>query len=229
MSGTNKSSFVHDKSPQSFFDAFNTFIMSPDKKVFEKLMSKNFFLELTRQVPGDVVELGVFRGSGLFAWLKMLSFLGLNRRVYGFDIFNSELLVSGISTQDRDVMSSLFEERGFNPTGYGEVLQALIDNAGFSNCDLVSGDVFSSIPMFLESNPGFRASIINFDLDTEEPTYFALTQLWERLVVGGVLIFDEYAINEWTESAAVDRFVKEKGLDLRSTNIYSPSAFVIKS
>jgi hypothetical protein len=65
-------------------------------------------------------------------------------------------------------------------------------------------------------------------MDTEDPTYFALEQLWERLVVGGVLIFDEYAINEWTESDAVDRFVSEKNLQLKSTNLASPSAYIIK-
>lgn len=52
--------FVHDKSPQEFIDAFNLFIMSSDHKVFDKLMSKRFFLELTQEIPGDVVELGVF-------------------------------------------------------------------------------------------------------------------------------------------------------------------------
>jgi hypothetical protein len=228
-SDMDKTNFVHDKSPQEFFDAFNTFIMSADKKVFEKLISKNYFLDLTKHIPGDVVELGVFRGSGIFGWLKMLSYLGLNRRVYGFDIFDSELLLSSITTQDRNIMSSLFEDRGFDPLGYEELLRARIANSGFSNFDLVSGDVFNSIPNFLESNPGFRASVINFDLDTEEPTYFALTHMWERLVIGGVLVFDEYAINEWTESSAVDRFVKEKGLRLQSTNIYSPSAYVLKT
>ena len=93
-------------------------------------------------------------------------------------------------------MSSLFEDGGFYPLGNEELLQTRIANSDFSNFELVLGDVFDSIPSFLESNPGFRASVINFDLDTEEPTYFALTQIWQRLVVGGVLVFDEYAINE---------------------------------
>ncbi len=228
MSQENDKSFIHDESPQEFFNAFNYFIMSSDKKVFNKLMSKNFFLELTKDIPGDVLELGVFRGSGVFAWLKMLDYQGLNRRVYGFDIFNSDLLLSGIETKDRNVMSSLFQERGFSPVGYEYILRTQLRNTGFLNFDLVAGDIFDTIPDFLSKNPGFRAAVINFDMDTEDPTYFALEQLWERLVVGGVLIFDEYAINEWTESDAVDRFVSEKNLQLKSTNLASPSAYIIK-
>ena len=94
MTDVSKNYFVHDLSPQEFFDAFNAFIMSSDKKVFNKLMSKHFFLDMTKGVPGDVMELGVFRGSGLFSWLKMLNYQERNKRVYGFDIFDSELLLS---------------------------------------------------------------------------------------------------------------------------------------
>lgn len=228
MNDASESIFVHDQSPQEFFDAFNLFIMSSDNKVFNKLMSKHFFLEMTKGVPGDVLELGVFRGSGVFSWLKMLDYLNVNKRVYGFDIFDSELLLSGIGTKDRDVMASLFQERGFSPVGYQDVLVSKLVESGFSNFELVAGDVFDTIPDFLERNPGFRASLINFDMDTEEPTYFALDKLWGRLVVGGVLVFDEYAINEWTESDAVDRFISEKNLQLLSTNLFSPSAYLIK-
>ena len=228
MNDVNKNYFVHDQSPQEFFDAFNAFIMSSDKKVFNKLMSKHFFLDMTKGVPGDVMELGVFRGSGLFSWLKMLNYQETNKHVYGFDIFDSELLLSGIGTQDRDVMSSLFQDRGFSPVGYQDVLSSMLLESGFSNFELVAGDIFETLPAFLQKNPGFRASLINFDMDTEEPTYFALEKLWDRVVVGGVLIFDEYGINEWTESDAVDRFITEKNLQLKSTNLFSPSAYIVK-
>jgi hypothetical protein len=48
-------------------------------------------------------------------------------------------------------------------------------------------------------------------------------------VRGGVLIFDEYAINEWTESIAVDQFVNEFGLELKRTQYEAPSAYIIKT
>ncbi len=221
-------SFIHDESPQEFFDAFNFFVMASDKKVFNKLISKHFFLEITKSVPGDVMELGVFRGSGMFSWIKMLNYFGINRRVYGFDIFDSDLLISGIETQDRNVMSNLFQDRGFNPSGYQTVLEAKLKDSGFYNFDLITGDIFDTIPEFLGKNPGFRAAVINFDMDTDEPTYFALEKLWDRLVVGGVMVFDEYAINEWTESDAVDRFIRERNLQIRATHLSSPSAYIVK-
>ena len=93
---------------------------------------------------------------------------------------------------------------------------------------MIVGNVFETIPVFLKNNPGFRASIINFDLDTYEPTIFCLNQLWDRLVPGGIMIFDEYGVNEWTESDAVDAFIQTKSLSLNSTPYFAPSAYIVK-
>lgn len=222
--------FIHDSQDQNFYDSFNNFIFSNDIKVFNKLISKYLFLDKTEKIPGDIVELGVFKGSGMVTWLKMLKSKSINnKKCIGFDIFDKSELIKNINTNDDILMNSLFEDRGFNPKGYGDILSKLITSAGYINYEIVTGNVFETIPIYIEKNPGFRASIINFDLDTEEPTYFCLSQLYDRIVPGGIMIFDEYGINEWTESAAVDKFIYERGLILQRTNFDSPSAFIIKA
>ena len=184
---------------------------------------------MTKDVPGDVVELGVFKGSGIFAWLKMLKHLHQSRKVYGFDFFNSEALSNSIDTTDKAWMKSLFGSRGFDPLGYEDALKNQLTESGFTNFELVVGDVTQTIPVFLKNNPGFRASVINFDLDLEKPTYSALTDLWDHLVPGGVLVFDDYAINEWTESNGVDQFMFEKKATIKTTNSSMPSAYILKN
>jgi hypothetical protein len=221
--------FIHDSSPQEFYNSYNDFIISHDIKIFNKLVSKFLLVEMTSKVPGDIIELGVFKGSGMVGWLKILKSFGIiNKKCIGFDIFDSNELVENISTVDRELMKRLFVDRNFNPDGYGLVLKNKISAIGFNNFDIITGDVFKTIPEYLNNNPGFRASVVNFDLDTAEPTYYCLNSLWERVVVGGVLVFDEYGINEWTESNAVDKFISEMGLKLQRTNYESPSAFIIK-
>ena len=47
--------------------------------------------------------------------------------------------------------------------------------------------------------------------------------MYDRIVKGGIIVLDEYACEKWTESNAVDRFLKEHnyaqtGLD-KSTSI----------
>jgi hypothetical protein len=220
--------FIHDDMPQEFYDHFNEFIFANESKVFEKLVSKVQLVTYVKDVPGSIVELGVFKGSGLVAWLKVCRTLNLRKRVYGFDFFDANSVVSSITTSDKELMSSLFKTRGTDFAISSEVVNSKIQSAGFANFELISGDVKDTLPIFLQSNPGFRASLVNFDLDTYEPTIFALENLWDRLTKGGIMVFDEYAINEWTESDAVDQFINKHNLELISTNLFAPSAFLRK-
>ena len=221
--------FVHDDQPQSVYDAFNEFIFSSDRKLYSKLISKYCFADLTKNIPGDIVELGVFKGSGIVAWLKALELSSVNhKKALGFDFFDDKGLLESINTEDKEVMRSLFTDRGFDPKGYDAVLGKLLIDAKFNNFELIKGHVTETVPVYLEKNPGFRASIINFEMDIEEPTEFCLDLLWPRVCRGGVLIFDEYAINEWTESNAVDRFCEKHQLELKSTPYFAPSAYLVK-
>jgi hypothetical protein len=141
--------FIHDLQTQDFYDAYNKFIFSNDSKVFNKLASKFFFLELTRKVPGEIVELGVFKGSGIAGWLKVCRSIQSTRRVIGFDFFNQEALVESIKTSDANMMNSLFADRNFDPSGYGATLMGMLNQMNFQNFDLIEGDVFETIPKYL--------------------------------------------------------------------------------
>ena len=45
---------------QDMYNNYNGFIFSNDRVVFNKLYSKMFFYEMTKKLPGDIVECGVF-------------------------------------------------------------------------------------------------------------------------------------------------------------------------
>jgi len=223
--------FIHDTQPQDFYDAFNAFIMSSDTKTFAKLISKFKFIESTKDLPGDILELGVFKGSGLFGWLKSMAVNSImNKRVIGFDLFDENTLVKTLSGSQAEMMSSLFENRGFSHSSgdYCDQLRQLITSCGFNNLELVKGDICKTLENFLNDRPGFRASVINFDLDVDEPTSIALELLWPRLVPNGIAIFDEYAIDEWDESNAVDRFITKYKLSICTTGFLAPTAYIVK-
>ena len=205
--------------------------MSNDTKILAKLLSKQKFIRETKNLPGDILELGVFKGSGLYAWLKICQIEGLtNKKVYGFDIFNEKDLIDSIKTSDSGLMKSLFEDRNFshNEADYKEILENMLIKDGFKQFRLIKGDVSETMKDFLEDNPGLRVSLVNFDLDIYQPTINCLNMLWERIVRGGILIFDEYAIPEWTESDAVDEFLANKDVQLISTRLEAPSAYIVK-
>ena len=74
---------------QKVFDDFNSFIFSSDTKILAKLIARVNFIRMTMDVPGDIVECGVFKGSGIITWLKAKKILSPNsfKKIIGFDIF----------------------------------------------------------------------------------------------------------------------------------------------
>ena len=82
--------------------------------------------------------------------------------------------------------------------------------------EFVLGDASRTIPKYAKNNPGFRIALLNLDFDVYEPTLAALEKFYDRIVGGGIVTIDEYAVANWRESDAVDEFIKGKKLELKS-------------
>jgi len=95
---------------------------------------------------------------------------------------------------------------------------------------LVKGDVSKTTKEFVENNPGFRISLLYIDLDLDEPCYNSLNNLWDRILPGGIIVFDEYEYHKFDESVGVDRFLKDnnKEYEIISTNWIAPTSYMIK-
>jgi hypothetical protein len=74
------------KESQSLFDSFNSFILSEDRRVFSKLISRALLYNEVKDIPGDIVECGVFKGTGLYTFLKLKGLYNTNssKKVVGF-------------------------------------------------------------------------------------------------------------------------------------------------
>jgi hypothetical protein len=218
---------------QELYDGFNNFMISSDLKIFGKFLARTLLFNEVRDVPGDIVECGVFKGTGIFTFLKLKRYFCPNtyKKVIGFDFFNSKELVEFLSPQDKKSMTLLFEGRNFShENSYKENLEKKILESGFQDheFELIDGDVSKTIIDFREKRPGVKISLLYLDLDLEQPTYDVLTALWDRVSSGGIIVFDEYAYHNWSESIGVDRFFQNKNVKINSLNFVAPSAYVIK-
>ena len=85
---------------------------------------------------------------------------------------------------------------------------------------------------FLEETPGLRINLLHLDLDLYEPTYYTLNKLWDLVIPGGVIVFDEYGLVPWGgEATAWDQFCKEKNIKTRLQKFdwcLTPTAYCIK-
>lgn len=222
------------KESQSLFDSFNSFILSEDRRVFSKLISRALLYNEVKDIPGDIVECGVFKGTGLYTFLKLKGLYNPNssKKVVGFDFFDTDQLISSISNKtDKEAMDVLFKERNFtHETSFKEYLSTKLIQDGFLNTDfeLVNGDLSITSKEYSENNPGFKISLMYMDVDLEEPTYNALNNLWDNVTKGGIVVFDEYGYNKWSESKGVDRFIEEKNIEIKSLNYMCPTAYIKK-
>lgn len=219
---------------QSVYDSFNGFILSSDRNIFNKLYSRIKFYEMTKHLMGDIVECGVFKGSGILTWLKILEMNEPNsiKKVIGFDFFNPDFVDDLQDEVDRELMKQVFDrckELEKNELTV-EGVRNKIALAGFNDnkYDLVAGDIALTSKSFLKDKPGLRISILYLDLDLGDPTYDTLNNLWDRVVDGGIVVLDEYAYHGWSESNGVDKFVKEHGLIIYPTNVKTPTAYIVK-
>jgi hypothetical protein len=219
---------------QELYDSFNNFIFSNDIKVFGKLMYKLHFFKLTQHIPGDIVEIGVFKGSGILAWLKILKVFcpNTNKKVIGFDFFSKNNVLE--FTKDKESGGKLNEviNRVVDNDLLLDSVKSKIHTAGFNESKyiLVEGDIQYTTKNFVDLNPGFRISLLYLDADLMEPTYYSLLYFWDRILPGGYIVFDEYEYHAFNESSGVERFLKEKQLEysIETTNFYQPTAFMIK-
>ena len=218
---------------QELYDAFNSFILSSDTKVFGKLLARCLLLDYVKNIPGDIVECGVFKGTGILTLLKAKKFLCPNsiKKVVGFDFYDTDGLLASLSGQDKEAMTTLFRDRGFNhKDSFVNYLNDLILSCGFleHEFDLVKGDISNTALEYSKKNPGLRISLLYIDLDIAKPTYDALSSLWDNVSTGGIVVFDEYAYHCWSESNGADDFFHSKDVQIKSLNFLAPTAYVVK-
>ena len=74
------------------YKSFNDFIFSSDTKIIGKLLHRYDFFSKTSHLPGDIVEVGVFKGSGIASFSKFVDIYcpNSNKQIIGFDIFDPE-------------------------------------------------------------------------------------------------------------------------------------------
>jgi hypothetical protein len=123
-------------------------------------------------LPGDIVDCGVYRGASLFSWGNLIEIFAPHSQkvVIGFDTFSgfsSDLHIE----EDRDHSMKLMEDRTrFLPRSMEEIMSVANTLNLSHRFRLISGDAVKTIPEFVQENRGLRFSLLNLDFDVYEPT-----------------------------------------------------------
>ena len=156
----------------SHLDRFTNFpAWAPRQNVARFLAAAEIYRKIVN-VYGAVIEGGVAGGAGLFTWAHLASILepyNYGRQVIGFDL-----------ADDREVWRNLNELARLHdqnrPLGH------------IPRIELVPGDAAKTIPEYTAHHPELVVALLVCDFTTYEPTRAAMSCVWHRMPVGGVVV-----------------------------------------
>ena len=174
--------------------------------------------KLITDIPGCIVEAGVYRGSSLLTFSKLMEIFSpgdRTRRVFGFDNFKG--LGKFHKKDGKEDPASGKGKGGWSAKNVQAEVEELInicnqDNfiSGHERVRLVVGDLADTLPAFIKDNPGLRISLLHIDVDMYEATKVTLEHLFPLVVPGGLVVFDEYGMIPWAgETEAADEYFKK--------------------
>lgn len=158
------------------------------------MLSRIKLFEMVREMPGSIVECGVYRGNSLML-LQQLSLTlepyAINRTIYGFDTFE------GFRSIDATMDPNDINEAMFSDTD-DELLKQLIDLQDIvrpvnriPKTHLIKGDIARTVPEFVGENPGLCISLLILDTDLYDSTKVALTNFLPHMHKGAIVLLDE--------------------------------------
>ncbi|MCL6290181.1 TylF/MycF/NovP-related O-methyltransferase [Streptomyces sp. 43Y-GA-1] len=182
----------------------------------------NAFILATRHIarhniPGDIVECGVWRGGSMQACARTLLSVGETERdLYLFDTYEGmtpptaeDLRRDGRPAQE--LLDAQGKDRPIWAVASLEDVKAGFENIPYpkERVHYVQGRVEDTVP----AQAPEQISILRLDTDWYASTKHELDHLYGRLVSGGVLLIDDYGY--WQGSRqAVDEFLDKTGEQL---------------
>lgn len=161
---------------------------------------------LRRDIPGDLIETGVWRGGSTIFMRAILEAYGdPNRIVWAADSFQ------GLPEPDPDLYPW---DRGVDFSRFSDLAVTLEEvKANFARYGLLDDRVRFLVGWFRDTLPEApieRLSVLRVDGDLYESTIVSLRSLYEKVSVGGYVIIDDYGMLGCR--AAVDDFRTEVGI-----------------
>ncbi len=162
-------------------------------------------------VPGDLVECGVWRGGSSMAIAMTLLDLGSSHR--GLWLYDTFTRMPPAGEWDRDHLGEVMSREHPWPSASVEEVRAAVASTGYphDNVRYVPGMVEQTIP---EAAPD-RIALLRLDTDWYSSTRHELEHLYPRLEPGGVLIIDDYGHFAGARKAVDEYFAQEPVLLIR--------------
>ena len=209
------------------FEYENNFFLSCDTTRISKILAHYELYKMVRDVPGSIVECGVFKGTSLvkFATFRDIFDNSYSKKIIGFDIFGQ--FPETKFEQDKAFRDKFIENAGAESISREQLLKILDKKRLKTNVELIEGDIIKTVPNYLKQHPELTISLLNLDTDIYEPAVTILEKLYPRIVKGGILILDDYGVFPG-ETQAVDEYFADKNIEIKKFPFCMTPCYVVK-
>lgn len=187
------------------FDYENGFYLTSQPYRLGNILAHYELYKKIIELPGDVIELGVFKGGSLIQFCTFRELLEneQSRKIIGFDIFgefpNTEKVESDTAFVEN--WNKQFKKEFLKK----EDIEQSLHYKKIGNVELIAGNILETVDEYLKRKPHTRIALLHIDTDVYEPAKHGLEKLFDRVVKGGIIVFDDYATVEG-ETLAVEEF-----------------------
>tara|TARA_B110001450_G_C17628723_1_gene484334 strand:- start:828 stop:1517 length:690 start_codon:yes stop_codon:yes gene_type:complete len=219
---------------QSMFDYETYFSLTMNEERLGKFLAHYEAMKIAENIPGEIVECGVFKGTSLMRFAIMRQLMGGDKsaRIYGFDVFSDKYPNTKFA-EDKVQRDHWIKTAGGKSIG-DKQLSKLFKKKNINNFSLIAGDVNKTIPRFKKQNPGFKISLLNIDIDFVEPTLTVLNNFYDCVTKGGIILLDNYAGRGnsgkylFGDTKAIDVFFKKKSIQIKRFSFAARPCYIIK-
>lgn len=205
----------------------NNFYLSCENSRLGKILSHYEFFKLIKDLPGAIIDCGVFKGTSLVRFAGFRDLLGNtnSHKIIGFDTF--EDFPETEFEEDKKFRERFMANAGGSSISKDQ-LELVLERKGVNqNIVLVAGDINQTVPEYVKNNPSLKISLLNLDTDIYEPAVTILEHFYPRLVKGGILLLDDYG--EFPgETKAVDDYFSGKDIVIKKSPFSMTPCYIVK-
>ena len=209
------------------FEFENNFYLTCDNDRISKLLIQYELFSMAKNIPGEIVECGVFKGTSL---IRLATFRELfnkkRKKIIGFDTFGKFPLAN--FSKDTKLRKKFVQQSGNQSISVSQLKKILKQKRISKNIELVKGDIAKTVPEFLKRYPKLKISLLNLDVDLYEPSKVILENFYPKLAIGGIIILDDYGVFPG-ETKAVNEFFKSKKVKIQRFGFRKTPAYIIKN
>ena len=128
----------------NIFEAYNFLVESEDTGRLKKIFARYELFKKTISIPGDIVECGVFKGTGHIYWLKLLKIFDEHsiKKVIGFDSF--ENFTDTILEYEKKEQKKFVKEANYNNISIKEINKKITKLGMIQRSELIKGDIIKT-------------------------------------------------------------------------------------